>query len=314
MKHHSILILCIISVNKGQKEPPGNIYANLNDHDFLLRIGALIKEKGKYLLRSGAVLFFGNISDIRQLFPCYFLDYQEAETKQTRWDRRIVSDDYTWNGNLYNFFNLVSKNITQGLPNPFRTDGISNLNGRDIKRSVIEGLVNAITNCDFSLLPGIVIKKTHDNITITNSGDIPVGIDQAKIGGISNPLNRNIRNYFRILQVSDRAGSGIPNIFQVFRSYHFPEPELTVNTNPIKTTLHLSFIQLNNTTGHQEEKLKILGYLSSHQEGASRQELANLIGRKTSGTNLIVTELLSSDRISTNGKKTKGKRYFIREN
>lgn len=138
---------------------PNNIYQELNDHDFLLRIGALTEDNGKDVLRNGAVLFFGNISDILPLCPNYFLDYQENRSNQTRWDKRIVSDDYSFNANLYNFFELVSTNITLDLPNPFKTDGIKNMNGTDIRRSVIEGIVNAITNCDYTSLPGILIKR-----------------------------------------------------------------------------------------------------------------------------------------------------------
>lgn len=66
------------------------------------------------------------------------------------------------------FFCLVRKNLIENLPNPFRTDGISNINGKDIQRSVIEGLVNAIINCEFSSLPGIVIKK-HMKILLSST-------------------------------------------------------------------------------------------------------------------------------------------------
>ena len=292
---------------------PNNIYQELNDHDFLLRIGALTEDNGKDVLRNGAVLFFGNISDILQLCPNYFLDYQENRSNQTRWDKRIVSDDYSFNANLYNFFERVSTNITLDLPNPFKTDGIKNRNGTDIRRSVIEGIVNAITNCDYTSLPGILIKKSKDNISIINSGELSIGIHQAITGGISNPYNKNIMNYFRLIQVSDRAGSGIPSIYQVFASYHFPTPELRIENEPKRTILNLSFLQLSDNVSHQEEKLKILAYLTNHVEGSTAKELSDLIQLKNTSTNQIISELLASNQIQTNGKKTKGKRYFIQK-
>ncbi len=292
---------------------PDNIFRNLSNHDFLLRIGALTTNNGKEVLRNGAILFFGYISDIMQLCPNYFLDYQENISGMTRWDKRIVSDDFSLNGNLYNFFVAVSKRITEDLPNPFKTDGITNLNGSDIRRSVIEALVNAITNCDFSSLPGILIKKQKHSITFTNSGDIPIGLNQAITGGISDPFNKNIMNYFRILQVSDRAGTGIPNIFQVFQSYEFATPDLRIENTPLRTTLSLDFSRLPKDTPHLTEKLKILSYLSNCPEGATIAELSLLIHMKRTMTAQILSELILTDKLTTNGKKTKGKRYFKKQ-
>lgn len=294
---------------------PNNFFRDLNDHDFLYRIGALTKANGKEVLKNGAVLFFGQQSDISQICPNYFLDYQENFSGKTRWDNRIASDDYSFNANLFNFFRLVSSNLIQRLPKPFNAkDGVANMNGKDVKRSVIEGMVNAITNCDFSSLPGIVIKRTYDNVAFINSGDIPVGIKQAIEGGVTNPLNKNIMNYFRLLQVSDRAGSGIPSIFEMCRSYGFLKPILAVESNPKRTTLIIHFAQLNQKTPHYTEKMEILSYLNAHPEGASTEELSKQIGMKKSSTSTIVTELLLTNLVKTNGKKTKGKRYFISDN
>lgn len=290
---------------------PNNIFRSLSDHDFLLRIGALINYNGKYVLKNGTVLFLGNISDIQQICPNYFLDYQENLTNQTRWDRRVVSDDYSFNANLFNFYDLVRENIIRNLPNPFRTDGVTNMNGTDIQRSVIEGVVNAITNCDFSALPGVLIKKSHVAITIINSGDVSVGVEQAISGGITNPFNKNIMNYFRLLQVADRAGSGVPNIFETFKTYGFLTPDLSVETDPKRTVLTMNFTQVNRNTIHYAEKLKILSYLSAHSDGATTEELSKIIDMKSSTTAQIISQLLLSDQIKTNGKKTKGKRYYI---
>ena len=290
---------------------PNNMFSDLNDHDFLLRIGALINYNGKYVAKNGTILFFGYISDILQICPNYFLDYQENLTNNTRWDKRIVSDDFSFNANLYNFFDLISKNIIYNLPNPFRVEGVKNINGKDIQRSVIEGLVNAITNCDFSVSPGIFIKKTINEITIINSGDIPVGVEQAISGGITNPLNKSIMTYFRLLQLADRAGSGVPSIFYTFKTYGFLMPSLSIENNPKRTILVMNFTSINKNTSYYEEKMKILSYFSTHLDGATTVELSKLISMKNTSTNQIITQLLQANKIKTNGKKTKGKRYYI---
>lgn len=290
---------------------PNNVFRNLNDHDFLVRIGGLqIKENGKEVLTNGAVLFFGYITDIMQLSPNYFLDYQENFSSNSRWDYRLVSDDISLNCNIYNFFNIVSKRIIENIPNPFKINGISNVNGVDLKRTIVEALVNAITNQNYLALPGLSIKKTLNKINIVNSGDVSLGIEQAKKGGISEPRNSNLMNYFRIIQVADRAGTGVPNIFDTFKSYQFPTPELIVERNPLRTILNMSFIQLSNNTLYREEKLKILAYLDNHEEGMGVNELSDLIEKKNTLTTQILNELLSLSLIYTNGKKTKGRKFF----
>lgn len=290
---------------------PQNLYKNLNEHDFLVRIGALRKrDDGKEVLTNGAVFFFGYVTDIMQLAPSYFLDYQENISLSSRWDYRLVSDDPAMNCNIYNFFNLVSRRLVESLPNPFKTDGVSNLNGADLKRSVVEALVNAITNQDFlSALP-LSVKKSPTGITIINSGDVPMGIEQAIKGGISEPRNGNIMNYFRIIQVADRAGTGVPTIFDVFKSYHFPSPEFVVERSPLRTRLSLSFLILPMSTPCREEKLKVLASLENHPDGLALDDLSSLVGKGRTAMGQIMNELLSSGLVHTNGKKTKGRLFF----
>ncbi len=290
---------------------PNNIYRNFNDHDFLVRIGALrTTDNGKEVLTNGAVFFFGNITDIMLLSPNFFLDYRENISGNSRWDYRLVSDDLSYNCNIYNFFNVVSKRIIENIPNPFRTNGISNLNGNDLKRSIIEAVVNAITNQNYLTAPGLLINKTMTSITTINSGDIPAGIEQAKKGGISEPRNNNIMNYFRIIQVADRAGTGIPNIFDTFKSYQFATPELIVLNHPTRTQLSMNFYQLSANTPYRDEKLRILSSLENHPEGQTVSELSALIAKKNTVTTQILNELLALDLVQTNGKKTKGRKFY----
>ncbi len=290
---------------------PNNIYRSLDDHDFLVRIGAFqILDNGKEVLTNGAVFFFGYITDIMRLSPNFFLDYQENISGSSRWDYRLVSDDMSLNSNIYNFFKIVSQRLIQNVPNPFKTNGVSNMNGNDLKRSIVEALVNAITNQDYLSLPGLVVKKSMSSIAMMNSGDVLTGIEQAIRGGISEPRNRNIMNYFRIIQVSDRAGTGVPSIFHTFKSYQFPTPELLTKKNPLRTELYMSFLQLPMNTLYREEKLKILAALDNHPEGLSSNDISVMIEKKNTVTIQILNELFSLGLLCTNGKKTKGRMYY----
>ncbi len=292
---------------------PSNIYRSLSDHDFMLRIGAMRDGEGEESLTNGGLLFFGYIDDIRQLVPNYQLDYIEKIGDNKRWDYRLASDDLSNNCNLWTFFSIVSERIIKGLPNPFKTNGVNNLDGEDIKRAVIEGVSNAIANQNYPYSPALSIKKTPNNVVIVNSGDMGVSFEQAKAGGISDPRNKNIMNYLRIIGVADRAGTGIPNIYDVFASYHFLPPSLKVKREPLRTELKLNFLSLPSYTPYRDKKLRILSYLDENEEGASLAEIASLIDKKNTVASQIMSELMSLGYIKTNGKKTKGKKYFKNE-
>ena len=88
----------------------------------------------------------------------------------------------------------------------------------------------------------------------------------------------------------------------------------TDENNPKRTMLIINFTQLNQETPHYNEKKTILSYLVAHPEGASTEEISKMIGLKNSSTALIISELLLMNLIKTNGKKTKGKRYFAANN
>ena len=297
------------------EENTKNFYKGLDDYSFLKAIGAIKKNNdSKEVLTYGGLMFFGNYMDIIQACPMYFLDYQENITNNTRWDYRLTSDDLSFNANIFNFYIKLIDRLITNLPNPFRTNGIYNFNGNDIKRAVIEGLANCLCNNDFTKNPGVVIKKTLANITYMNSSDVIVGVEQAISGGISKPRNVNIMNYFRLLNVCDKAGSGIPNIFNVFKENGLSTPTLEVLENPKRTILNLSFILVNRDEIDSNSKQLILSYLDSHTEGVSLNEICRVINKQVTKTSYILNQMLLEKTIITNGKKTKGRLFYINKN
>lgn len=48
-------------------------------------------------------------------------------------------------------------------------------------------------------------------------GGFRIEIDAAKSGGVSDPRNGAMLKMFNLIDIGERAGSGIPNIFRVWR-------------------------------------------------------------------------------------------------
>jgi len=64
-----------------------------------------------------------------------------------------------------------------------------------------------------------------------------------RLGGESDPRNKSLMKMFNLINIGERAGSGVPNIFNVWNEEGFVEPEIEERFDPDRTTLTLSFIK-----------------------------------------------------------------------
>ena len=81
-----------------------------------------------------------------------------------------------------------------------------------------------------------------DHLTIENPGSIRIGKKQMLIGGISDCRNKALMKMFNLLDFGERAGSGVPNIFQTWDHENWIDPVIDESFGPDRTVLTLSFI------------------------------------------------------------------------
>ena len=79
----------------------------------------------------------------------------------------------------------------------------------------------------------------HGLITMSNPGEFRVEIDAAKSGGLSDPRNSVMMKMFNLIDVGERAGSGIPSILYVWKKQGWSEPTITQEYSPNRVTLSL---------------------------------------------------------------------------
>lgn len=72
-----------------------------------------------------------------------------------------------------------------------------------------------LVNADYFLPQGVVVKKEVDSLIIENPGSIRTGKKQMLRGGISDPRNKTLMKMFNLIGIGERAGSGIPDIYQI---------------------------------------------------------------------------------------------------
>lgn len=291
---------------------PGHVWESLEDEEFLLKLGAVgIGSDGKKHPTSAGLLMFGNEYDIVREFNAYFLDYQEQYDADIRWTDRIISSSGDWSGNVYDFYFRIYNRLIQDIKVPFRMDGGNRVDDTPVHQALREALANCLVNADYYGRQGLVILKKRDGITMSNPGSFRIELDAAKSGGVSDPRNGTMLKMFNLIDIGERAGSGIPNIFRVWREQGWAAPTFTEQLEPERTILSLTFekigdkksvIKIGDKKSVINEKMKetIIAYLTDHAE-AKTAEIAAYIGLKLSRTRDYLNELIAEDIVVAEG-------------
>ncbi|MBO7134277.1 MAG: putative DNA binding domain-containing protein [Bacteroidales bacterium] len=238
----------------------GHIWNSLTDTDFLKKIGAakINREDGKVYPTAAGLLMFGYEPEILYEYPLYFLDYQEHFDETTRWSDRIVSSSGEWSGNIFDFFFKVFNKLTEDVKKPFALDGITRIDDTPTHKAIREILLNALANADYYGRCGVVIKKYKDRFTFENPGTFRISLKEAIDGGMSDPRNATILKMFSMIDIGERAGSGIPGVFSVWNKEFGAAPEYTQRVSPdrIITELKIADFWLK-TEGEKNKKYTI---------------------------------------------------------
>lgn len=113
---------------------------------------------------------------------------------------------------------------------------------------------------------------------------------------------------FNLINVGERAGSGLPSIRSVWQRQGWQEPEIVEAFNPDRTTLLLPLtpekvaVKSGGKEGGIAERRKadILQYLTDTPEAASK-EIAEAVGLQVSRTKMYLAELVEQDAVIAEG-------------
>ena len=310
---------------------PGHVWSELAVEDFLHRIGAMARDtNGKLRPTAAGLLMFGHEYEIVREFPHYFLDYQEHDrstTEDERWTDRIVSSSGDWSGNICDFYFRVYNRIAQDIKVPFKLKGADRIDDTPLHKALREALANALIHADYYNRRGLVIQKWPDKICFANPGAFRINVQDALVGGISDPRNGLLIKMFNLINVGERAGSGLPSIRTVWQKQGWQEPEIVESFNPDRTTLVLPLAvnKVAEKNGDkkvaaksggksssiaEQRKNDILQYLTDTPEASSAQ-IADAIGLQVSRTKMYLTELIADGVVVAEGN-SRARKYRLK--
>ena len=298
---------------------PGHVWEELEDGEFLYRLGALGRgEDGLLHPTAAGLLMLGFEYEIVKEFPYYFLDYREQMEDGVRWTDRITSSSGEWSGNIYDFYFRVYNKIAQDIRVPFKLEGGDRIDDTPVHKALREALANCMINADYYGRQGVVIVKERSQIVLSNPGGFRIDIEAAKSGGVSDPRNAALIKMFNLVNIGERAGSGIPNIYAVWKKQGWKLPVLSESYDPDRITLSLAIekesdrkveiksndkkvgIKGDDKRIASGQKRAIISYLTDHIQATS-SELSILLGVGQERTRKILRELVAEEIIVTEG-------------
>lgn len=317
---------------------PGHPWEKLEDHSFLERIGAaaIAEKDGRLHPTAAGLLMFGEEYRIVREYPGYFLDYREVLDPAIRWTDRVQSSSGDWTGNLFDFYFRIYNKLVKDIKIPFKMEGGNRIDDTPVHKALREALANCLVNADYYGSRGVVIKKERDFISMENPGSIRTGKAQMLKGGISDPRNKALMKMFNMINIGERAGSGVPDIFSVWEQEGWQAPEVTEEFGPDRTLLVLPLISKKrrksgdkktaiksgdkNSAGSievkpqkdipqrkQEQYERILAYMEKFVEYRTT-DFEMLLGLKSSRVRELLGELVDQGEIIRTGSN-KNRRY-----
>ncbi|MBD5145376.1 MAG: AAA family ATPase [Ruminococcus sp.] len=308
--------------NRMKNYRPGHVWEELDDVDFLYKLGAVGRDdNGELHPTAAGLLMFGYEYEIVKEYPDYFLDYQEQFDPDNRWTDRIVSSSGDWSGNIYDFYFRVFNKLKQSIKVPFKIENGVRIEDMPVHKALREAIANCLINADYYGKRGVVITQTNDNIKISNPGSFRIGIDEAKAGGVSDPRNTALMKMFNLIDIGERAGSGIPNIYSVWTRQNMTEPEITEAFEPERVTLSLRIKKIGDNKSaikivdkksaiNETNKQRIIEYLKDHISAGSL-DIADYLGLKSSRTRDYLNELIAEDVVVSEGGN-KNRKYKLK--
>ena len=207
--------------------------------------------------------------------------------------------------------------IIKNVKIPFVMEGGNRIDDTPVHKALREALANCLINADYYGTRGVVIKKDQDRIIFENPGYIRTDKEQMRRGE-SDSRNKTLMKMFNLINIGERSGSGVPNIFNTWNDQGWKEPVIEERFDPDRTTLTLEFIKKTRKKTSKEDKignktrtnmLKIEKYLQENGESKTNT-IAEHLGLSLARTRKIPSQMVSLEAIGTNTNR----RYRLKNN
>lgn len=237
---------------------PDHVWRELDDKSFLAMMGGYRRDRRQKVegITIAGLMMFGTGLAIRDEFENIFMDYRDESgvNAETRWVDRVTYDG-TWENNLFNFFRKVMPKLTENIKKPFVLKNQQRVEDTPMHKAIREAFVNMMIHADYRMDAGVLkIIKSDDAICFSNPGNLKLPKQQIYQGGESKARNPHMQIMLRMIGYGDNAGSGFPDILNIWKNYGLEEPELEEDTIMNTVTLIMKFKEMDGSYNLNEKQ------------------------------------------------------------
>ena len=106
-------------------------------------------------------------------------------------------------------------------------------------------MAKALIHADYHGRRGIVIEKQAQTISFSNPGIFRVNKAVAVEGGTSDARNAHIFNIFALVDIGERSGTGLADLYGHWKKYDLPDPTIAeeYDHDRVKITVYTDSVQ-----------------------------------------------------------------------
>jgi len=197
--------------------------------------------------------------------------------------------------------------MAQNIKVPFKVIGGLRAEDTPTHKVIREALANCLIHADYYGRRGLVVKYKPHEITLENPGRFRIDIAAAIEGTITDPRNSLLMKFFNLINVGERSGRGIYEIYRVWTEMKWNTPTLIemLEADRTKLTLPLKKVTIKNddkkdTQKTTAQKELILSYIEEHGEITTR-EAAELLLVGLSRSKALLHQLTDGGKITPQG-------------
>ena len=226
---------------------PDHVWNSIDNKLFLTNLGCYTKDRtaNKEGLTMAGLLMFGKGLSIRERFDNIRMDYIDKTNllPGMRWSDRVTYDG-RWENNLYNYFKIVVRKLTNDLRRPFVLDGLSRVDDTPVHKAVREAVTNLIIHSDYLINGVLKVEKLDNCLHLSNPGNLKLPVSLIYSGGNSKARNPRMQSILRMIGYGDNIGSGFPTILDAWKKENWRKPDLREDINLHQVDLNLWMVSL----------------------------------------------------------------------
>lgn len=236
------------------------------------------------------LLLLGKRRPLREVFPHFRLEYQEADTGFVISTLHPGSPE-----NLFDFYLLVSR----------RLGAVSALLAQEageqaaLAGAMREAVLNAILHADYFSRGGLHILRTDTALTVTNGGLLRVPPEKAKAGVAADPRNRGLTQLFSLVRLGTGTGQGLRGIYTLWARRGWRPPVLSEGFQAGVTNFSLP-LPRREFTPEELTRQQVIEYLTDHITAAP-ETLQKALGLSVQAVQSSLDALLTQGLVVPKG-------------